>query len=80
MAATDRNTVSARNRGRIICGFCGPAGQPVGFCRDADGHCRGTWPGFLPATRGNPEGFWTCACSARGHPGRPADAPATCAA
>jgi hypothetical protein len=80
MAATDRNTRTAFGRGRTSCGFCRPAGVPAGPCQDTGGHCRGTWPEFVQATLENPRGLWTCACSAGGHPGRPADAPASCAA
>jgi hypothetical protein len=74
MAATDRNTRTAHGRGRASCGFCEPAhGQPAGICHDTGRHCRGTWPGFVPATTANPDGSWTCACSEAGYPGKTAD-------
>jgi hypothetical protein len=56
---------------RTSCGFCeSTAGQLAGICHDRDGHCKGTWPHFVRATRENPEGLSTCACSAAAHPGR----------
>ena len=56
---------------RTSCGFCeGPHGSQPGRCRDAGGHCHGTWPHFVRPTEDNPEGLWTCRCSAAGHPGR----------
>jgi len=53
---------------RTSCGFCEPGhGQAPGVCRDAGGHCRDNWPHFVRATSANPDGSWTCACSAAGH-------------
>lgn len=50
------------------CGFCGPGpyGQR-GRCYDTHRQCRGTWKGFVPKTKDNPDGEWTCACAAAGH-------------
>ena len=56
---------------RSSCGFCEAGhGQAPGTCRDTGGHCHGTWPHFVRATRDNPDGSWTCACAEAGHPGR----------
>jgi len=71
MAATARDTRSVRTGDRTSCGFCeGGHGHPEGVCHDVHGRCKGTWPGFVPASVANPDGSWTCACSAAGHPGR----------
>jgi hypothetical protein len=73
MTATRQVRVIPESRyvSRDSCGFCeGTHGQPAGVCRDAEGHCHGTWPRARPATADNPEGLWTCACFAADHPGR----------
>jgi hypothetical protein len=71
MAGTDRGTRSARTGERTSYGFCeGGHGQLEGVCYDVHGRCKGTWPGFVPASVANPDGSWTCACSAAGHPGK----------
>ena len=59
------------SQARTSCGFCeGGHGQPRGVCQDVDGRCKGHLPDFVRATAANPDGSWTCACSAAGHPNR----------
>jgi hypothetical protein len=50
------------------CGFCGSGHDGVpGRCYDRNGMCPGTREDYVPRTKTNPRGEWTCACAAAGH-------------
>jgi hypothetical protein len=58
----------SRPGGRLPAGDLRPlasqARTSCGFCEGGHGRCKGTWPHFVRATAANPDGLWTCACSA----------------
>lgn len=59
------------SQARTSCGCCEAGdGQAPVVCQDVGGRCQATWPHFVRATDANPDGSWTCACSAAGHPNR----------
>jgi hypothetical protein len=49
-----QTVVPRKQAARTSCGFCESThGQPAGICHDADRRCKGTWPGFVPASLSN---------------------------
>jgi hypothetical protein len=54
LSPMSQTVVPRKQAVRTSCGFCESThGQPAGICHDADRRCKGTWPGFVPASLSN---------------------------